>query len=183
MNNEARLRKATFAGGCFWCLQPPFDKLEGVIATIPGYMGGKTDNPTYQEVCSGSTGHAEVIQVEFDPQQVDYADLLEVFWRNINPTDAGGQFVDRGSQYRSAIFYHDQEQKRIAEESRLALNETGRFQAPIVTEVVPAGPFFPAEDYHQDYYRKSPMRYRSYRYHSGRDRFLDQVWDDESETD
>lgn len=171
-----KLATATFAGGCFWCMEPPFDRLEGVVATVSGYTGGSTPNPTYEEVSSGRTGHIEALQVIYDPARVSYAQLLEVFWRNINPTDGGGQFVDRGSQYRSAIFYHDAEQKRLAEESLARLADSGRFRQPLVTRIVPAGPFYPAEEYHQDYYRKNPIRYKFYRYNSGRDQFLESVW-------
>ena len=179
MTDQPKTATATFAGGCFWCMEPPFDKLDGVTATISGYMGGHKEDPTYQEVSAGITGHAEVIRIEYDPQKVSYSELLEVFWRNINPADDGGQFVDRGSQYRSAIFYHDPEQKMLAEKSRDALAASGRFKAPIVTEITKAGTFYPAEDYHQDYYQKSPVRYKFYRYNSGRDQFLEKVWGEE----
>lgn len=178
MTND-NLRKATFAGGCFWCMQPPFDKLDGVVATAPGYSGGHTENPTYHEVCSGTTGHAEVLQVTYNPQKVSYEELLNIFWRNINPVDDGGQFVDRGSQYRTAIFYHDEEQQRLATQSMAALAASGRFSSPIVTEIVPLAKFYPAEDYHHDYYRTCPLRYKSYRYNSGRDQFLNKIWADE----
>lgn len=176
MTEKPKNATATFAGGCFWCMQPPFDRLDGVTATISGYMGGHKENPTYEEVSAGITGHAEVIRIEFDPLKVSYAELLNVFWRNINPADDGGQFVDRGTQYRSAIFYHDQEQKVFAEKSRDELAVSGRFQSPIATEITAAGPFYPAEDYHQNYYRKSPARYKFYKYNSGRDQFLRKVW-------
>ena len=179
MANKENTSIATFAGGCFWCMEPPFDKLDGIEATISGYMGGHTDNPTYKDVSSGTTGHAEVIQVHYDSNQISYQELLDVFWRNIDPTDAGGQFVDRGSQYRTAIFYHDSSQKRLAENSRRALAASGRFSSPIVTEITSAGLFYPAEDYHQDYYQKSPIRYKLYRYNSGRDQFLKKVWGSE----
>ena len=167
---------ATFAGGCFWCMVHPFDKLPGVKEVLSGYTGGHTVNPTYEENSSGTTGHAESIQITYDPAKISYADLLEVFWRQIDPTDAGGQFVDRGNQYRSAIFYHNDEQKRLAEESRDRLVKSGRFKKPIVTEIVKAGPFYKAEEYHQYYYKKNPVRYKYYRYRSGRDQFLDKVW-------
>ncbi len=179
VHNKENLAKATFAGGCFWCMEPPFGKLDGVVATISGYTGGHKEDPTYQEVSAGATGHTEALQVTYDPQKVSYPQLLEVFWRNINPVDSDGQFVDRGSQYRPAIFHHDDEQKQLAEESRDKLAESGRFKSPIKIEIVPLGTFYPAEDYHQDYYRKSPDRYKSYRYHSGRDQFLKKVWGDE----
>lgn len=178
-HNKENLATATFAGGCFWCMEPPFDKLDGVVTTMPGYTGGHKENPTYQEVSAGTTGHTEALQVTYDPRKVSYSQLLEVFWRNINPADPDGQFVDRGSQYRPAIFYHDEEQKQIAEESRNKLALSGRFQSPIATEVVPLETFYPAEDYHQDYYQKSPGRYKLYHYNSGRGQFLKKVWGDE----
>ncbi len=168
--------KATFAGGCFWCMEPPYDKLDGVISTISGYCGGHTENPTYKEVSSGTTGHTEALQVTYDPDVVSYEQLLDVFWRNINPVDEDGQFVDRGSQYRPGIFYHNEEQKRLAEESLEKLVKSGIFQAPIKTEITPLVKFYPAEEYHQDYYRKNPLRYQLYRYNSGRDQFLKKVW-------
>jgi methionine-S-sulfoxide reductase len=173
------LAKATFAGGCFWCMQPPFDKLEGVISTIPGYTGGHIENPTYEDVCSGTTGHTEALQVTYDHQKTSYRQLLEVFWRNINPADPDGQFVDRGTQYRPSIFYHDQEQKQLAEKSRDDLAASGRFTSPLTIEIVPLEKFYPAEGYHHDYYQKSPDRYKLYRYNSGRDQFLKKFWDDE----
>jgi len=176
MTTQGGLATATFAGGCFWCMEPPFDRLDGVAATIAGYTGGHRANPTYEEVTSGTTGHVEALQVRFDPAKISYDQLLEVFWRNINPTDADGQFVDRGSQYRSAIFYHDAEQQRLAEASRDRLAASGRFHGTIVTPILPAGPFYPAEEYHQDYYEKNPLRYKYYHFNSGRDRFLEKVW-------
>lgn len=168
--------KATFAGGCFWCMQPPFDKLEGVIKTVVGYTGGKKANPTYREVASGQTKHAEAVEVYYDPRKIGYKKLLEVFWRNINPTDAGGQFVDRGKQYRSEIFFHDEKQKKLAEESRKLLDQSRRFKVPIVTAITKAGAFYVAEDYHQSYYKKNPLRYKYYRYGSGRDKFIEKFW-------
>ncbi len=176
MTGRNDLAKATFAGGCFWCMEPPFDRLDGVVATISGYSGGHTANPSYEEVSSGISGHLEVIQLLYDPARVSYEQLLEVFWQNVNPTDAGGQFVDRGPQYRTAIFYHDAEQQRLAEASKTRLAASGRYQAPIVTPILPAGPFYPAEEYHQDYYAKNPLRYKFYRYNSGRDQFLERLW-------
>jgi peptide-methionine (S)-S-oxide reductase len=167
---------ATFAGGCFWCMEPPYDKLDGVRATISGYAGGTTVDPTYREVSSGGTGHAEVVQITYDPARVTYEQLLEVFWHNVDPLDAGGQFCDRGSQYRTGIFVHDEEQRRLAEASKQALEGSGRFEQPIVTEIVEAGPFYPAEDYHQDYYEKNPIRYKFYRWNYGRDQRLAQLW-------
>jgi len=170
------LEKATFAGGCFWCMEPPFEKLKGVGEVISGYTGGHKDKPTYEEVSAGKTGHAEAIQFFYDPAQITYPELLEVFWRNIDPTTPDRQFVDVGSQYRSAIFYHNEEQKRLAQESKKDLEKSGRFQKPLVTEISPASAFYPAEAYHQDYYQKSPFRYKLYRFNSGRDQFLDRVW-------
>lgn len=168
--------RAIFAGGCFWCMEQPFDLLPGVVSTTSGYIGGHKTDPSYQEVSAGGTGHTEAVEVVFDPQRVNYEKLLEVFWRNIDPTDAGGQFVDRGSQYRSGIFYLDELQRRKAEQSKAELAKGGPFKAPIVTEIVPATTFYPAEQYHQDYYRQNPLRYKYYRFNSGRDQFLDQVW-------
>lgn len=176
MVDQSELATATFAGGCFWCLAPPFEKLEGVIATVSGYTGGHKVNPTYEDVCQGTSGHVEALQVLYDPAVVTYEQLLEVFWQNINPTDATGQFVDRGPQYRSAIFYHDGEQKRLAEESRVKLAQSGRFKGEIVTPVIPCSPFYPAEEYHQDYHVKNPLRYKMYRFNSGRDHFLADIW-------
>jgi peptide-methionine (S)-S-oxide reductase len=167
---------ATFAGGCFWCMEPPYDKLDGVLATTSGYAGGDKTDPTYQEVSAGGTGHAEVVQITYDPAKVSYEALLEVFWRNIDPLDAGGQFCDRGDQYRTAIFVHDEEQRQLAEASKQALVDSGRFEQPIVTEIAAAGPFYPAEDYHQDYYEKNPLRYKFYRWNCGRDQRLAEVW-------
>jgi peptide methionine sulfoxide reductase msrA/msrB len=170
------LERATFAGGCFWCMEPPFEKLHGVKEVIAGYTGGEKKNPTYEEVSSGTTGHLESVEVVFDPSVISYDRLLDVFWRQIDPTDAGGQFVDRGGQYRSAIFYHSEEQQRLAELSKKELAASGIFQKPIVTQIRPASIFYPAEDYHQDYYKKNPIRYKFYRFTSGRDRFLKNTW-------
>lgn len=174
--NETGLKKATFAGGCFWCVESDFEKVEGVVDVVSGYTGGQTENPTYQEVSGGGSGHVEAVQVIYEPEKVSYKQLLEVFWRHVDPTDNGGQFVDRGRQYRTAVFYEDEEQKRIAEESREAVNRSGRFEKPVVTEIIKLNKFFPAEEYHQDFYKKDPMRYRQYRLGSGRDRFLKEVW-------
>ena len=171
---------ATFAGGCFWCMEPPFDGIEGVRATTSGYTGGQTENPTYAEVSAGNTGHAEAVRIEYDPSRVSYEELLRIFWRNVDPLDAGGQFCDRGSQYRTAIFVHDPEQKRLATHSKQELEASGTLRGPVVTEVVEAGRFYPAEDYHQDYYRKNPVRYSLYRYGCGRDRRLREVWGEEA---
>ncbi len=167
---------ATFAGGCFWCMEPPFEKLPGVLDVVVGYAGGREPQPTYEEVASGATGHAEAVQVRYDPARVSYPRLLEVFWREIDPTDPGGQFADRGRQYRTAIFVHDGTQQRLAEASKQELARSGRFEKPLVTAIVPFTSFYPAEDDHQDYYKKNPIRYRIYRFGSGRDRFLERVW-------
>lgn len=167
---------ATLAGGCFWCTESDLEKVPGVAKVISGYTGGKKENPTYAEVSAGGTGYVEAIQVYYDPQQVTYGQLLDVFWRHINPTDPDGQFVDRGSQYRGVIFYDGPEQKRLAEQSKEALNKSGKFSKPVVTEILPLGRFYEAEEYHQDYYKKNPIRYRYYRNGSGRDQFLQDVW-------
>jgi methionine-S-sulfoxide reductase len=174
--NETGLKKATFAGGCFWCMESPYEKLDGVKSVISGYTGGWKKNPTYEEVSAGGTGHTETVEILYDPKVIDYARLLDVFWRNIDPTSPDGQFVDRGSQYRPEIFYHDEEQKVSAEKSKTALEKSGVFDKPISVNITKAGVFYPAEDYHQDYYKKNPVRYHYYRYGSGRDQFLDKVW-------
>lgn len=174
--SHAVTARAIFAGGCFWCMEPPFEQLDGVQAVISGYIGGHQDNPTYQEVTGGMTGHTEAVEIRYDPARVSYEQLLEVFWKNIDPTDERGQFVDRGSQYRTGIFYLDEEQKQLAEASRERLAQSGRFSRPIVTEITAATTFYPAEDYHQDYYKESPVQYKFYRYNSGRDQFLRKVW-------
>jgi peptide methionine sulfoxide reductase msrA/msrB len=177
MKTESKnLKTATFAGGCFWCMESDFEKVSGVVEAVSGYTGGHKPNPTYEEVSAGGTGYAESVQVTYDPSKITYKELLDVFWRHVDPTDAGGQFADRGSQYRTAIFYHDAEQKRIAEESKAQLDKSGRFSKPIVTEIVPLTEFYPAEDYHQDYYRHNPLRYRFYRLGSGRDQFIKSTW-------
>lgn len=168
--------KATFAGGCFWCMEPPYDKLAGVISTTSGYIGGQKPNPTYEEVSSGRTGHTEAVQVVYDPKKVSYEKLLDVFWHNIDPTVKDQQFCDIGSQYRTGIFYHDDEQKRLAEASKAALDKSKPFKASIVTELTRAGEFYPAEEYHQDYYLKNPVRYKFYRNGCGRDARLQQIW-------
>jgi peptide-methionine (S)-S-oxide reductase len=171
------LSKATFAAGCFWCAETAFEGLPGVVSVTSGYTGGPEKNPTYEQVSSGRTGHAEAVEVLFDPRRTTYERLLDIFWRNVDPTQKDGQFCDRGRQYRSAIFYHDAEQKRLALESRRRL-ETGRrrWKGPIVTEIVPATRFTAAEEYHQDFYRKDPVRYRTYRLGCGRDRRLEELW-------
>lgn len=173
---ENGFKAATFAGGCFWCTEADFEKVPGVVEAVSGYTGGRVDYPSYGDVCSGATGHVEAVQVVFDPAKVSYEKLLEVFWSHVDPTDAGGQFADRGSQYRSAIFYHDPEQKRLAEESKAALSAAGVFERPIVTEIRPFEKFFKAEDYHQDYAKTCSMQYKVYRSGSGRDRFLEGIW-------
>jgi len=167
---------ATFAGGCFWCMEPPFDKLEGVISTTSGYMGGTKRFPTYEEVSNGTTGHTEVVQIVYDPAKVSYQRLLEVFWRNIDPTVKDRQFCDVGSQYRTEIFFHDEEQRRLADASKTALSKTKPFKEPIVTPITMATQFWPAEEYHQDYYKKNPVRYSYYRNGCGRDARLKQIW-------
>jgi peptide-methionine (S)-S-oxide reductase len=168
------LAKATFAGGCFWCMEPPFDALDGVVSTTSGYTGGHTANPTYEQVSAGKTGHAEAVEIVYDPRKVTYTRLLEVFWRNIDPLTANAQFCDTGSQYRAGIFVHDATQRRLAEASKDAVAQ--RLQKPIVTEITAASQFWPAEEYHQDYYKKNPIRYKFYRTSCGRDRRLEAIW-------
>ena len=167
---------ATFGGGCFWCMEPPFEKIEGVYAVTSGYSGGEEINPSYNDVAGGRTGHTEVVQVAFDPKRVSYDKLLDVFWRSMDPTDSGGQFADRGTQYRPAIFTHGAKQREAALKSRAALGKSGVFSSPIVVEITPIRAFYAAEDYHQDYYKKNPRRYESYRRGSGRAAFLDRIW-------
>lgn len=169
---------ATFAGGCFWCMEPPYEKIDGVLKAVPGYTGGETENPTYREVCSGKTGHFEAVQVTYDPTKVNYEKLLEVYWQQIDPTDAAGQFADRGSQYRSAIFYHDESQKKAAEASKAELAASGRFEKPIKTLILPAKPFYEAEEYHQNYYKRRPYHYNRYKQGSGRADFIKTKWAD-----
>jgi peptide-methionine (S)-S-oxide reductase len=169
------LAKATFAGGCFWCMEPPYDKLDGVVSTTAGYTGGKKKNPTYEEVSAGRTGHAEALQVVYDPSKVSYAKLLEVFWHNVDPLTPDAQFCDHGNQYRTAIFAHDAEQKRLAEESKEQVQKKF-LERKVVTEIVAASTFYPAEEYHQDYYEKNPIRYKLYRTSCGRDARLEEVW-------
>jgi methionine-S-sulfoxide reductase len=168
--------KATFAGGCFWCMQAIFDKVKGVVSTIVGYTGGHKENPTYEEVCSGKTGHAEAIEILYDPSQVTYEELLDVFWKNIEPTMLNRQFVDFGTQYRTAILYHNEKQKRFAEASKEKLDRSGKFYKPIVTEIKLASTFYKAEEYHQQYYKKNPIRYEFYEVHSGRNQHLKKIW-------
>jgi peptide-methionine (S)-S-oxide reductase len=174
--DAAKSATAVFAGGCFWCMEPPFDALPGVLSTTSGYTGGKLANPSYEQVSEGGTGHLEAVRVEYDPARVGYAQLLEVFWRNVDPLDAGGQFCDRGPQYASAIFVADAEQRRLAEASKQALEQSKRFSQPIATAILPASAFYPAEAYHQDYATRNPLRYRYYRGGCGRDARLKAVW-------
>ncbi|MDF2923973.1 MAG: methionine sulfoxide reductase [Paenibacillaceae bacterium] len=168
--------KATFAGGCFWCMVIPFEELPGIVSVVSGYTGGHTTNPTYKEVCSETTGHAEAVQITFDPTVFPYKKLVELFWQQIDPTDPGGQFADRGDSYRTAIFYHSEEQREAAEKSKQELAGSGRFDRPIVTPIVPAAPFYPAEEYHQDFHNKNPAHYKRYRKGSGRDQFIEENW-------
>ncbi|WP_119458238.1 peptide-methionine (S)-S-oxide reductase MsrA [Rhodospirillaceae bacterium SYSU D60014] len=171
---EDELGTAVFAGGCFWCVEEAFDKVEGVVETTSGYTGGTVEDPTYQQVSAGGTGHAEAVQVRYDPAEVGYAELLNVFWHNVDPFDAGGQFCDRGSSYRSAIFVATDEQKRLAEASRQELAD--RFDRPVATEIVPADAFYPAEDYHQNYHDQNPLRYKFYKWNCGRAQRLEEIW-------
>jgi peptide-methionine (S)-S-oxide reductase len=173
---RAATAEATFAGGCFWCMEPPFEKLDGVVSATSGYTGGQLPDPTYEQVSAGGTGHAEAVRIVYDPSRVSYEKLLEVFWRNIDPLAEDRQFCDVGSQYRSAIFVHDAAQRRLAEASRAALADSRRLPGPIATQIVDAGPFYPAEGYHQDYAKKNPLRYRFYRTSCGRDARLRELW-------
>jgi peptide-methionine (S)-S-oxide reductase len=170
------LAVATFAGGCFWCMEKPFDEVQGVISTTSGYIGGKTVNPTYEQVSAGTTGHAEAVHVIYDPTKVSYKTLLNVFWHNVDLLDAGGQFCDRGNQYRSGIFYHTDEQRKLAEKTKQALAASGRFSKPIATQIVAAGKFYPAEGYHQNYYQTNSIKYQFYRFSCGRDKRLTELW-------
>jgi len=173
---NAAEQKATFAGGCFWCIEHPFDHLKGVISAVSGYTGGLQPDPTYEQVSAGGTGHVEAVEITFDPDKISYSELLDMYWHQINPTDNGGQFADRGSQYKPVIFYHSEAQKAAAQASEQALAATGKFNKPIVVNIVPATVFYPAEDYHQNYAEKNPLRYRFYRYNSGRDQYLKRIW-------
>jgi methionine-S-sulfoxide reductase len=170
------MEKATFSGGCFWCMQAIFDQVKGVIFTAVGYTGGHKENPSYEEVCSGKTGHTEAIEILYDPSQVTYEELLDIFWKNIEPTMLNRQFVDFGTQYSTAIFYHNEEQKHLAEASKEKLEKSGKFYKPIVTEIQPASIFYKAEEYHQHYYKKNPIRYEFYEAHSGRNQYLKMIW-------
>jgi peptide-methionine (S)-S-oxide reductase len=173
-SDAQELARATFAGGCFWCMEPPFDKLDGVVSTTSGYTAGRTANPTYEQVSTGTTGHTEAVEIVYDPRKVTYAQLLDVFWRNIDPLTADRQFCDVGSQYRAGIFAHDETQRRLAEESKRAVAQ--RLRKPVVTEIADASKFWPAEEYHQDYYKKNPVRYNLYRAGCGRDKRLEAIW-------
>lgn len=168
--------EAIFAGGCFWCVESDFEKKPGIKEVLSGYTGGHTENPTYEEVTSGTTGHYEAVKVVYDPQQISYEKLLDLFWRSVDPTDDGGQFVDRGMQYRTAIFYQNEMQRAAAEASKKELQESGRYKQPIVTPIIKSSPFYEAEEYHQGYYKKQPLRYKAYRMNSGRDQYLDKTW-------
>lgn len=178
---SSKTQLATFAGGCFWCVEAPFEDLDGVISVISGYAGGKEKNPTYGEVSSGKTSHKESVQITFDPEVISYSELVDIFWQTYDPTDVGGSFYDRGPQYESAIFFHDAEQKKVAEESKARLNKSGKFQKPIATPLIKYTNFYAAEDYHQDYYKKSPKEYYAYRTGSGRDAFIREYWPELSE--
>ncbi|MFW6005944.1 MAG: peptide-methionine (R)-S-oxide reductase MsrB [Candidatus Bipolaricaulota bacterium] len=177
--DKEQLERATLAGGCFWCMEPPFVTLEGVEEVIAGYTGGKTEDPSYEEVSSGNTGHYEAVEIYYDPEKVTFREILDVYWKHIDPTDPGGQFADRGPQYETAIFYRNDDQKRDAEESKKQLDESGKFDEPIVTEILPAKEFYPAEKYHQDYSEKNPDRYQSYKELSGREEFIEATWEEE----
>ena len=176
MEQSENTRTAVFAGGCFWCTESDFEKVDGVIEVLSGYTGGHDDHPTYKEVSAGRTGHVEAVQVIYDPTRITYENLLDVFWRHVDPTDPGGQFVDRGSQYRSAIFFADEKERQLAEASKKRLADSGPFTKPIVTDILPLGTFYNAEDYHQDYHKRNPIRYKWYRSGSGRDKFLKKTW-------
>ncbi len=173
---QSATARATFAGGCFWCVEEVFEQVDGVVSATSGYIGGTVESPTYEQVSAGGTGHAEAVEVVYDPSKVTYERLLEVFWRNVDPVAVDRQFCDQGRQYRSAIFYHDGPQRRAAEASKRALERSGRFERPIATEIAPAGRFYPAEEYHQDYYRKNPLRYKFYKWNCGRAQRLEEIW-------
>jgi peptide methionine sulfoxide reductase msrA/msrB len=178
INSVYSAEKIIFAGGCFWCIEAPFDKTPGVISAESGYINGDVKNPTYKQVSAGSTGHVEAVLVTYDPQKVSTKKIFEIFWQSFDPTDAGGSFHDRGSQYTSGIFYFTDEQKRVAEESKKHIQELKVFSKKIVTPIIKAKRFYKAEDYHQDYHKKNPIRYKAYRYGSGRDKFIERVWED-----
>lgn len=174
--SEPASQEAYFAGGCFWCVESDFEKHAGILEAISGYMGGKEENPTYEQVSAKQTGHYEAVKVLYDPSKTTYEDLLNIFWRSVNPTDAGGQFADRGPQYLTAIFYVDEKQKTLAEKSKQELDQSGKYDQPIVTPILKATPFYTAEEYHQDYYKKHPNKYKLYRFYSGRDSYLKKTW-------
>jgi peptide-methionine (S)-S-oxide reductase len=176
LEENKHYEKALFAGGCFWCVESDFDKVKGVVSTTSGYAGGHVDNPSYEQVSNGGTGHMEVEQITFDPTIVSYQELLDIFWKSVDPTDSGGQFCDRGPQYKTAIFYYNEEQHKIAEQSKAMLEKTKPFKEPIVTQIIPAKAFYPAEEYHQNYHEKNPIRYKFYRFSCGRDRRLTTLW-------
>lgn len=180
--SKEKNQQATFAGGCFWCMVKPFDTVPGVESVVSGYTGGHTVNPTYEEVCSETTGHTEAVQITFDPTILSYKDLVEIYWQQTDPTDASGQFADRGDSYRPVIFYHNAEQKEIAEASKANLEASGRFNKPVVTTIEPAKPFYPAEDYHQDFYKKNSLHYSRYSHGSGRVRFIEKNWKDKGKS-
>jgi peptide methionine sulfoxide reductase msrA/msrB len=180
-SGKGKSEKATFAGGCFWCMVKPFNKYDGVIEVVSGYTGGKTKNPTYEQVSTGTTGHLEAVEITFNPSRISYAELLEIFWRQINPTDGGGQFADRGTQYKTAIFYHSKEQKELALKSKEKLEKSGKFKQPVATEIREAVDFYKAEDYHQEYYKKNPGHYELYRQGSGREDYLKNTWPEKND--
>lgn len=173
---SSKTQLATFAGGCFWCVEAPFEDLDGVLSVVSGYAGGKEKNPTYGEVAAGKTSHKESVQITFDPEVISYAELVDIFWQTYDPTDVGGSFFDRGTQYESAVFYHDAEQKKVAEDSKAKLDKSGRFSKSVATPILKFTNFYPAEDYHQDYYKKNPTEYYAYRTGSGRDAFIKKHW-------
>lgn len=177
-NNQSsnELQTAIFAGGCFWCMEPPFDKLEGVVSTVSGYTGGHVEDPSYKQVSAGGTGHFEAVEVTYDPAKINYAALLSVFWHNVDPLTDDGQFCDKGDSYRTAIFYRNAEQQKLAEDSKTALDESGFFKQSVVTQLLPAQTFYPAEDFHQNYYQVNPLRYKYYRFACGRDQRLEELW-------
>jgi peptide-methionine (S)-S-oxide reductase len=175
-SEKGQFSKATFAGGCFWCMEEVYEKVDGVVSVVSGYTGGHLSNPTYEQVSAGGTGHTESVEVTFDPTKVTYQRLLEVFWRNVDPTTPNAQFCDHGNQYRTAIFYHDEEQRRLVDESKRAVESSKPFSQPIVTEIGPVSVFFSAEDYHQDFYKKNPVRYKFYKWNCGRSQRLEELW-------
>ena len=181
VSSKGRLEKATFAGGCFWCMVKPFDKYDGVVKVVAGYTGGKTKNPSYEEVSAGTAGHLEAVEIAFDPARISYSELLDIFWKQINPTDGGGQFADRGTQYKTAIFYHTKEQKELALKSKETLGKSGKFKQAIATEIREAAPFYKAEEYHQDYYKKNPEHYELYKRGSGREDYLKNTWPEKND--